>query len=509
MLAHLLLLTATPTEDLRQRGIDAANAGHLRDALRLFRKAAKVSPDDSSSHNDICVAALRLGDLQQAKRECELAIALDASNSVARENLGLVMTSLKAAGHASSSSSSSSSSADTRGTTPADASSARGGDRTCPADRAGRARCALELLDVHQQPSAATAALCDSGAAVRVIVDAAAVAADRLPPDTLLQAKAALRVCGAVVLTRAFSAQHTAALRDEQEALLEEHLASRDLLVKPNTTLTAERSAHRFEVKFSLRHHIERSRGERGGDGGRSGGGSSGRGSVFSAATLQSGILTDVLSSTFGIESPSAELEIDTISHVTSLPGAPTQHWHRDTTRMRSKGVLSSAHCLTLFAPTHDVELTHGPTELLLGSHLGCEPRERRTISVPEDDKGGSWSFEGECPHVVAHRPWKATAKAGAAILFDSRLLHRGGPNRSERRRPQLYITWARQWFTDRVNFAEAQSKSLDALSPELQHLLSRIDAREYVERLEEELVARGVDLESLRTERSRSFQAS
>ena len=117
-------------------------------------------------------------------------------------------------------------------------------------------------------------------------------------------------------------------------------------------------------------------------------------------------------------------------------------------------------------------------------------------------------AFPGECAHMVAHRPFKATARAGSAIIFDSRLLHRGGPNTSQRRRPQLYLTYARQWFVDRVNFAEVQTRSLDELPTELQHLLSRIDAREYVELLERELSARGVDLAMLRTQRSRSYAA-
>ena len=518
---------AVTADDLRRKGIEAANSGRLRVALHLFRQAAVFSPRDSRAHNDVCVAAMRLREFELAKRECEKAIDLDDTagldSTVARKNLELVKASIgeeiappsppavaedelaafdsvvesavrRSKGSKGSAAEHEAPSATFPPTSPAGASSS--GDRTCPADRAGRARCALELLDDHQQPSAATAALCDSDAAVHVTVDAAAIAAGRLPPDTLLQAKAALRVCGAVVLTRAFSEEHTAALRKEQEALLDEHLASRGLLAKPNTTLTAERSAQRYEVKFSLREHIQRSSG-------------ASDGSVFSAATLQSGIVGGVLASTFGLErSVAAALEIDTISHVTSLPGAPSQHWHRDTARMLSNGVLSSAHCLTLFVPTRDVKLKHGPTELLLGSHLACDPRERLPISVP-DQAGASWTFEEECPHVVAHRPWKATASAGAAIIVDSRLLHRGGPNRSRRNRPQLYITFARQWFTDRVNFAEAQSKSIDTLSPELQHLLSRIDAREYVELLEEELSVRGVDVKSLRTERSRSYRAS
>lgn len=61
------------------------------------------------------------------------------------------------------------------------------------------------------------------------------------------------------------------------------------------------------------------------------------------------------------------------------------------------------------------------------------------------------------------------------------------------------------QWFTDRVNFIDAQSSSLDALSPERRHMLSRIDAREYVTSLEEMLEKAGVDLSTLRTQRSRT----
>lgn len=152
-----------------------------------------------------------------------------------------------------------------------------------------------------------------------------------------------------------------------------------------------------------------------------------------------------MLSAAFSAD-PLQELELDTVSHVTSLPRAPSQHWHRDTVRQLHKGsdesALANAHCVTLFLPLIDVEIENGPTELLLGSHLSCSASESRKISVP--DGGGSWDFENECAHTVT-RPYKATAEAGAAILFDSRILHRGGANRSERRRPQIYVTWAQQ----------------------------------------------------------------
>ena len=48
-----------------------------------------------------------------------------------------------------------------------------------------------------------------------------------------------------------------------------------------------------------------------------------------------------------------------------------------------------------------------------------------------------------------------ASAKAGDAILFDYRVLHRGRANASDRPRPLLYFTYARPWFTDATNYSD------------------------------------------------------
>ena len=42
---------------------------------------------------------------------------------------------------------------------------------------------------------------------------------------------------------------------------------------------------------------------------------------------------------------------------------------------------------------------------------------------------------------------------AGGAVLFDYRTVHRGTANRSAEDRPLLYLTFARPWFSDTVNF--------------------------------------------------------
>jgi ectoine hydroxylase-related dioxygenase (phytanoyl-CoA dioxygenase family) len=46
---------------------------------------------------------------------------------------------------------------------------------------------------------------------------------------------------------------------------------------------------------------------------------------------------------------------------------------------------------------------------------------------------------------------------AGDAILFDYRLWHAGGANRTEERRPILYHIYARPWFDDTFNFAGSE----------------------------------------------------
>ncbi len=78
-----------------------------------------------------------------------------------------------------------------------------------------------------------------------------------------------------------------------------------------------------------------------------------------------------------------------------------------------------------------------------------------------------------------------ATADVGDAILFDFRISHRGGQNRHQRsERPQIYMTFLKEWYYDAVNFHSIHSREFDGLPPFLRKLNTRLDTRKFAKRL-------------------------
>lgn len=98
-------------------------------------------------------------------------------------------------------------------------------------------------------------------------------------------------------------------------------------------------------------------------------------------------------------------------------------------------------HMLTVFVPLVDLSAENGATEFSLGSHLH------------------------DCASDLGERI--VECKAGSAILFDYRLLHRGTANQTTADRPILYYTYARSGFEDLVNYRHAgqQNSILRGLS--------------------------------------------
>jgi hypothetical protein len=126
---------------------------------------------------------------------------------------------------------------------------------------------------------------------------------------------------------------------------------------------------------------------------------------------------------------------IDSISVVTSLPGAPDQRYHRDHPSLYAQGFGFGA-TLPCFAvnvaiPLIDLDAETGTTQLFPGS------------SGADGDVTGGDFGPGMLPLV----------RRGGCFLVDYRLWHRGLANRSTRPRPILYIAYAREWFTDVVNY--------------------------------------------------------
>jgi predicted nicotinamide N-methyase len=115
---------------------------------------------------------------------------------------------------------------------------------------------------------------------------------------------------------------------------------------------------------------------------------------------------------------------------VVSYPHAPAQHFHADG---RERGIVN------VFLPLRDVTRALGPTSFKLGSH--------------------HWDHECQYPDRAAKR-LAATAvevtpelKKGALLLYDYRVMHRGGANATDAQRPVAYVMKSRPGLTDTWNF--------------------------------------------------------
>jgi ectoine hydroxylase-related dioxygenase (phytanoyl-CoA dioxygenase family) len=80
-----------------------------------------------------------------------------------------------------------------------------------------------------------------------------------------------------------------------------------------------------------------------------------------------------------------------------------------------------------VFVPLVDLHEANGPTEFHLGTHV------KANLVLPQ-------------------RHTSARCGAGAVVLYDTRIMHRGGANRAEAERPIVYLTFSRVWYRDTLN---------------------------------------------------------
>lgn len=45
-----------------------------------------------------------------------------------------------------------------------------------------------------------------------------------------------------------------------------------------------------------------------------------------------------------------------------------------------------------------------------------------------------------------------ASCPPGSLVMYDLRIMHRGGPNQSDAERPLVYLTFSRIWYRDTLN---------------------------------------------------------
>ena len=133
-----------------------------------------------------------------------------------------------------------------------------------------------------------------------------------------------------------------------------------------------------------------------------------------------SGVLHDKAAGSF---------RVDSAGCVTSLPGAPLQHFHPDGT---APNALVNA-----FMPLVAQTFVNGPTELRPGTQVWCD-----------SPLGPEPRWDASCTLPVA--PLLA---AGDLLLFNYRTYHRGQANHSEAPRPVAYLVYAREGVSDSHNF--------------------------------------------------------
>ena len=124
-----------------------------------------------------------------------------------------------------------------------------------------------------------------------------------------------------------------------------------------------------------------------------------------------------------------ADAELFELAALVSDPGAPRQPVHPDTPFMQTQ---PEPQVVTAFVALQDIDESMGPTFFLPGTHV------QQAHDTFNKDESSKVELLREAPRRLGLQ------RAGDATLFDSRLLHGGGANRSRRRRMLLYFSFKR-----------------------------------------------------------------
>ena len=199
-------------------------------------------------------------------------------------------------------------------------------------------------------------------------------------------------------------------------------------------------------------------------------------------------------------------IELDTLSVVTAIPGAPDQPWHRDVSHLfkwqaaaalppqgvvvvaplvdtrrpkkiknvaKDGGKAATAAAAAAVHATDAATTTRGEagaTQFAMGSQLL-----QTTAELDEHLE--------DCPN------YELKVAVGDAAIFDMRIMHRGRANRSPKNRPILYMSYAHEWFHDTINFHGRHTPAFARHHSTTQRqLLARLDAETYTEQLEMEV---------------------
>ena len=128
---------------------------------------------------------------------------------------------------------------------------------------------------------------------------------------------------------------------------------------------------------------------------------------------------------------------------VRAQPKSEAQIWHADSPH--SVPEHQGPHLLNVLVPSGSVTSEMGPTELVPGSHL-------LTNHLKDSAQFGTeilYQSESNSPQMIgsSEEPIAATMDAGSILIFDDRVLHRGGQNRAARDRDVTFFSYTKADF--------------------------------------------------------------
>ncbi|KAJ1486375.1 hypothetical protein T484DRAFT_1654906 [Baffinella frigidus] len=149
-------------------------------------------------------------------------------------------------------------------------------------------------------------------------------------------------------------------------------------------------------------------------------------------------------------ESLGEDAQLYELAALVSLPGAVRQPVHPDTPHGAGKGTDEGAIILTAFCALQDIDATMGPTLFLPATHTAeahaaffTYENFEATFDEHDEDEDVDQDREARVFALLdSWSPWRGELTTGDVTLFDSRALHAGLANTSQRQRVLFYCSF-------------------------------------------------------------------
>ncbi|CAE7812702.1 csd [Symbiodinium sp. CCMP2592] len=139
---------------------------------------------------------------------------------------------------------------------------------------------------------------------------------------------------------------------------------------------------------------------------------------------------------------------------VRALPSSERQIWHADSPHVSPEH--KGPHLLNVLVATRNLSKKMGPTELVPGSHVltnHLHPKAQFSTELLYQRAGNGPDKIG-----ATQLPVAAEMDAGSVLIFDDRILHRGGENVSVENRDVVFFSYARLDFEPETHYEAVRS---------------------------------------------------